>query len=63
MGYYLKVRFKEKRDGRKIWYFNKTYLCDCINATFENKEDCEKWIPQLMGMDVESITLHKTRGR
>jgi hypothetical protein len=70
MGYYLKIRFKEKFDGRKIWYFNNTYLCDCVNTTFSIKEEAEKWIPEIMklqqypylqGKNIESITVHKKR--
>jgi hypothetical protein len=70
MGYYLKIRFKEKYNGRKIWYFNNTYLCDCINTTFATKEDAAQWIteimsfpqyPYLRGKNIESITIHKTR--
>ena len=70
MGYYLKIRFKEKYNGRKIWYFNNTYLCDCVNTTFEKKEGCEKYIydithccryPYSMGENIESITTHKQR--
>lgn len=62
MGYYLKIRFWQKKDGRKIWYFNNCYLCDCVNATFEKKEECEKWIEHFeMKKDVECVTLHKRR--
>ena len=64
MGYYFKIRFNEKINGRKIWYFNNTYLCDCVNSTFEKKEDCEKWIEDIKktyGKKIESITLHKRR--
>lgn len=69
MGYYLKIRLKRKLDGRKIWYMNRGYLCDCINATFENKEDCEAKISDLQKpwiyrdlhtAGIESITMHKT---
>ena len=69
-GYYLKVRFKEKYSGRKIWYFNNCYLCDCVNTVFTDKEDCEGWISELMhswhypyleGKNIESITIHRTR--
>ena len=70
MGYYLKIRLKRKLDGRKIWYFNRTYLCDCVNATFEKKEDCEYYINELRkpweyrnlhAAGIENITMHKTR--
>lgn len=45
--YYLKVKFKELYNGRKIWYQCSEYMCDCINKPFENKEECESWIPRL----------------
>lgn len=70
MGYYLKIRLKRKFDGRKIWYMNRTYLCDCVNATFENKEDCEYYIKNILNdkygwrnlhwAGIESITMHRT---
>ena len=68
--WYLKVKFKEKYKGRKIWYFNNSYLCDCVNLPFEDKTDCEGWIeelkhrsyyPYLNGQNIESITLHWTK--
>lgn len=67
-GYYLEVRLKEKHEGRKIWYFNNSYLCDCINTLFADKEECEKWIPELMGRrqdpylqgkNIEKITVRR----
>ena len=67
-GYYLKVKFKEKIDGRKIWYFNNCYLCDCINATFDDKENCEEWMKEILENSkkpysiyyhIESVTMHK----
>jgi hypothetical protein len=69
-GYYLKVCFKEKYDGRKVWYFNNTYLCDYVNTTFPTKADAEKWIPEIMskpqypylqGKNIESITVKRRR--
>lgn len=69
-GYYLKVVFKEKYDGRKIWYFNNCYLCDCVNTVFTDKDTCQGWISSLMnknqypymnGKNIESITIHKIR--
>ena len=62
--YYLKVKFKNRYNCRKIWYQCAEYLCDCINKPFENKEKCESWIPRLKkkyGNEIESITLHWTR--
>lgn len=59
--WYLKVKFREKFDGRKIWYQCSDSLCDCINKPFENKERCEKLIPRLRkeyGDRIESITIH-----
>lgn len=70
MGYYLKIRFKEKYNGRKIWYFNDLYLCDCVNTTFDKKEACIGWIdyiikkpqyPYCLGKNIDSITIHKTK--
>ena len=67
-GYYLKVRFKEKYEGIKIWYYNNCYLCDCVNTLFLDKAECERWIselrnnrkyPYLKGENIESITIHK----
>jgi hypothetical protein len=62
--WYLKIRFKEKHDGRKIWYMNDNYLCDCINLPFKDKARCESYIPIIKakyGDRIESITLHWTR--
>lgn len=36
--YYLRIKFKEKFDGRKIWYINDGYICDCVNTPFIDKE-------------------------
>lgn len=67
-GYYLEIRLKEKYGGRKIWYFNNSYLCDCINTLFADKAECEKWIPELMGRrqdpylqgkNIEKITVRR----
>lgn len=69
-GYYLKVKFKEKYEGRKIWYFNDCYLCDCVNTVFADKTECEGWIPELYqfwqypylnGENIEEVTMHRTR--
>ena len=62
--WYLKIKFKEKCEGRKIWYMNEKYMCDCINFPFRNKEECEKNIAELKkkyGDEIESITMHWTR--
>lgn len=62
--YYLKVKFKDLYNGRKIWYQCSEYMCDCINKPFQNKEECESWIPRLKKKykdKIESITLHWTR--
>lgn len=62
--WYLKVRFKDFYDGRKIWYMNDYYLCDCVNLPFQSKEECKKCIPEIKAKyrdKIESITLHWTR--
>lgn len=38
--YYLKIKFKDWYDGRKIWYMNDGYICDCVNLPFKSKTDC-----------------------
>ena len=47
--WYLKIKLKDRYDGRKIWYMNDGYICDCVNLPFQNKDR------------IESITLHWTR--
>ena len=68
--YYLRIKFKEKFDGRKIWYINDGYICDCVNTPFIDKEKCHSRIeelykkreyPYFQGENIESITLHWTR--
>lgn len=62
--YYLKIKFKDWYDGRKIWYMNDGYICDCVNLPFKSKTDCESWIPDIQrkyGDNIEKITLHWTR--
>lgn len=62
--WYLKIKFKEKHEGKKIWYMNDGYLCDCVNLPFTDKAECEKYIPRIKakyGNDIEYITLHWTR--
>lgn len=68
--YYLRIKFKEKFDGRKIWYINDGYICDCVNTPFIDKEKCHGRIEELykkreypycQGENIESITLHWTR--
>lgn len=62
--WYLKVKFKDFYDGRKIWYMNDYYLCDCVNLPFEDKDECLSRIPEVKakyGDRIESITLHWTR--
>lgn len=62
--WYLKIRFKDWYGGRKIWYQNDGYLCDCINLPFADKEKCEACIPRIIaryGNDIEDITLHWTK--
>ena len=63
-GWYLKIKFKDFYDGRKIWYWNNCYPCDCVNLPFDSREECESWIPELKsryGNRIESITSHWTR--
>ena len=45
--YYLRIKFKEKFDGRKIWYINDGYICDCVNTPFIDKEKCHSRIEEL----------------
>ena len=62
--WYLKIKLKERYDGRKIWYMNDGYICDCVNLPFQNKEECNASIPMIerkFGNSIESITLHWTR--
>lgn len=62
--YYLKIRFKDYYQGRKIYYMNDCYVCDCINEPFTSKEECLDCIPEIRykyGERIESITLHYTR--
>ena len=62
--WYLKIKFKDFYDGRKIWYMNDYYLCDCVNLPFRSKEECKACIPEIKakyGSLIESITLHWTR--
>ena len=62
--WYLKIKFKDFHNGRKIWYLNDYYLCDCVNLPFGSKEECEKCIPEIKakyGTLLKSITLHWTR--
>ena len=60
----LKIKLKDRYDGRKIWYMNDGYICDCVNLPFQSKEECNTSIPMLerkFGNRIESITLHWTR--
>lgn len=62
--WYLKIKFKAKHDGRKIWYMNDGYLCDCINHPFTDKVKCKSYIPRIKekyGDNIENIKLHWTR--
>lgn len=62
--WYLKVKFKHPQEGRKIWYQCSECLEDCINKPFEDKAECEAWIPRLKekyGGEIESISLHWKR--
>lgn len=62
--YYLKIKFRDFYNGRKIWYMNEHYLCDCVNLPFRSKEECESCIPEIKakyGDRIESISLHWTR--
>lgn len=67
--YYGKIKLKEKHNGKKIWYINDCYLCDCVNLPFESKEEAQKGVewfkswcwgkyPYITG-NVESITIHR----
>ncbi len=62
--FYLKIKFKDFYNGRKIWYQCAEYMCDCVNKPFESKEECISWISRLKktyGEMIESVTLHWTR--
>lgn len=62
--WYLKIKLKDKCDGRKIWYMNNGYICDCVNLPFKDKEKCKASIPMIerkFGNKIESITLHWTK--
>ena len=62
--WYLKIKFKDFYDGRKIWYMCYEYMCDCVNLPFEDKEECQAWIPRIKkkyGDRIENITLHWKR--
>lgn len=62
--WYLKIKFKEKHDGRKVWYMNDGYLCDCINLPFKDKTECESYIPELKAKykdKIKKISVHWTR--
>ena len=62
--FYLKIKFKDFYNGRKIWYQCSEYMCDCVNKPFTSKERCKSWIlrlKKLYGERIESITLHWTR--
>lgn len=62
--WYLKVKFKDFYNGRKIWYQCREYICDCVNLPFEDKAECESWIPRIKekyGDRIEAIKLHWTR--
>lgn len=62
--WYLKIRFKDFHNGRKIWYLNNYYLCDCVNLPFRSKEECKKYISEIKakyGDRIKTITLHWTR--
>ncbi len=62
--WYLKIKFKEKYDGRKVYYMNNGYLCDCVNLPFTNKAECGKYISRVKAMygdRIELITIHWTR--
>lgn len=62
--WYLKIKFKDWYQGRKIWYMNDGYMCDCVNLPFEDKEECQAWIPRIKKKyedRIENITLHWKR--
>lgn len=62
--WYLKIKFKDFYNGRKIWYMNDGYMCDCVNLPFEDKEECQAWILRIKkkyGDRIENITLHWKR--
>ena len=62
--WYLKIKFKDWYQGRKIWYMNYEYMCDCVNLPFEDKEECQAWIPRIKKKyrdRIENITLHWKR--
>ena len=62
--WYLKIKLKDRYDGRKIWYMNDGYICDCVNLPFKDKEKCKSSIPMIerkFGSRIESVTLHWKR--
>lgn len=62
--WYLKVKFKEKHNGKKIWYMNDGYLCDCVNLPFSDKVECESYISEIKanyGDRIKEISIHWTR--
>ena len=68
--YYLRLKFKEEFDGRKIWYLNDGYICGCVNTPFigtvpyhSRIEELSKKreYPYCQRENMESITLHCTR--
>lgn len=64
--WYLKVKFKDWIEGRKVWYQCSEYMCDCVNKPFESKTECEAWISKLKEKykdRIESITLHRIKRR
>lgn len=39
--WYLKIKFKEKYDGRKVYYMNNGYLCDCVNLPLQTRQNAK----------------------
>ena len=64
--YYAKIKFKEFYDGRKIWYLNNYYICDCVNTCFETREDVEEHVEDLKKRNfypwnmIDEISIHYT---
>lgn len=59
--FYLKIRFKDYYNGRKIYYLNDYYISDCVNTPFKTKEEAESYIKEIKykyGDRIESITTH-----
>lgn len=66
-GWYIKIRYKEKFEGRKIWYFD-SYLAlvDDVKSVlpFDNKQRAMDWAEDIEKKSkhrIESISVHYRR--